>query len=208
MAKPTPPNSLTAGERNALVTGYLIEYGHPVNLFRHYHPAVAREAERAVSYDDLKAACLLGLVVAARLFDAGLSPDFSAYALSRVRNEVKKLLYSHRRDRKWLGTSQVFSGSPVEGGLGAFDDVPGREEDPSHLHRRRCLVVAVRKAVGRLPNAVHQRVVTRRWGLDGGESATRQELAAEMGCSKEWLRQLENEAKRRLSTTLADEWYD
>jgi len=80
-----------------------------------------------------------------------------------------------------------------EGGPAALEDV-AIEADRARLAR----------SLERLP-VRHRRVLIRRYGLDGEEPATLKELAAELGVSRERVRQIQREAQEVLKEDL-DGW--
>ena len=102
----TPDVPLTVGERNAVVEWFLAEYPEPVALALAKRPEMTRAALEQEGRDEVHAACLLGLVNAARLFAPDLEWAFRTFAAPHL-VAVKELLPHRVRDSRHLGWREV-----------------------------------------------------------------------------------------------------
>ncbi len=90
-ASPTPPRAQSpdlSAEESDLVLNHL---GVAHSIARRYR-------NRGIAADDLEQVARLGLVKAARNYDAAKQADFLAYAVPTIRGEVRK----HFRDHGWM----------------------------------------------------------------------------------------------------------
>lgn len=84
-----------------------------------------------------------------------------------------------------------------------LDLLPGDgEAAPDAQVQQQELALLVRDWLARLPDK-QRRVVTRRFGLDNGDPSTLETLAAEMGITRERVRQIQQEALAKLKRALA-----
>lgn len=201
-----PAGPLTAAERNAVVLDMLAAYPHPVALLASKLPGVVRRARAmGVEWEEIDAACRLGVMRAARVFDPARGFVLSTIALHYMRAEVGELTRRDTRDRERRGGASLLS----------LDYVPAGDDGPADQFLEAPDVTTeavdandeaarVRRAVAELPDRL-RRVVGWRWGLATGAAETLRQVADRLRLSKERVRQLEAEALGRLKAILTGE---
>ena len=108
---------------------------------------------------------------------------------------VQTLSHATRQDTISLDTPLLAGGDSASlGDLIRDDSVPELADSVV----RDAETTRFRESVEKLPERIRH-VLVRRYGLDHEEPATLSELAAELGVSRERVRQLQNEAERNLS---------
>lgn len=165
-----------------------------------------------LTFDDLVSAGYEGLLEAAYRYDEGAKNGFCTFAghwIHRyIRNEIHRQNVIHiprcafrpeNRDRPFFApfvaaASRVGSFGMMTDGLDGrvVFDVDPRPSDPSLDIERRDDLAALDRALARLSE--QERTVLRM----RGEDATLREVADQLGCSYEWVRQVQRTAMRKL----------
>lgn len=184
-------------------------------LFRENEPLASWAARRymwsGLDFDDLRQAALLGLHRAARRFDPERGATFSTvaawYMFAELRREVagNRGLARMPADRlAEAGPKAVSIDGDEEGSLVAL--LPTYEEDGPEVGAGRALL---RERVAEALGSLRERdrfVVEHRFGITGSKRPhTLDEIAAEMGVSRERVRQIETRALGRLRFRLPRE---
>jgi len=151
-----------------------------------------RHARRASELPELVAAGNLGLVIAAGRFDAAKGCKFASYAGWWIRHTIRRAGRRRILDQAVsLDAPCSATGKPLREIVTDDADVPGeamiRDEDGAKV--RRVLDGAGDRAAC---------VVRERFGLDGEQARTREEIGGRLGVTAERVRQIENQALERL----------
>ncbi len=129
------------------------------------------------------------------------SPEDVAQVLDRPIEEVKRMLGLNER------IASVDSPIDRESERSLIDTIPDeRNRDPAHLLQDSDVQRHVAKWLSQL-NDKQRAVVERRFGLDGHEIATLEQVGAEIGVTRERVRQIQIEALRRLRRILEREGF-
>lgn len=166
-----------------------------------------------VPLEDLMAEASIGLIEALARFEPERGLRFMTYATWWIRHSVVRALVAQGRNvrvPRRLLRGRDAQPIPVEvpltgGGAGASElraalAVAGDGVDVVFEGAER--EEALRDALGRL-TARQRLVLERRFGLAGHDDCTLQELATDLGLSKERVRQLEKQAMERVRVLLA-----
>jgi len=196
---------LTRGEQHELIAGHLAEHPFPAAVLYARYPGTIRHARcHGLTDDDIHAACLLGVVRAARRFDPARGLKFTTLLTWHLRNAVRNECRAAERDAR----RRERQGR----GLVSLDEVAAGGDAP--LAR----LVAARPDAGPPPDlagrvrAVVERVVpagTRRlavllvWGL-GCRRHSQAEAGRVLGVSKQRVQQIEAWAVRKARPFLTD----
>lgn len=141
----------------------------------------------------------MSLIQAVEKFDFALGYRFSTYASWAIINNFARSTYAeHRhRDRFRTSTSDLF-----------YDSEESRTGEYEQETAQRQRELQVRKLLDRLDDR-EQRVVIRHFGLQrGDETHTLEAIGAELGVSKERIRQIEARALNKLRAAVHEEQAD
>ena len=132
----------------------------------------------------------LTLILAVEKFDVSRGFKFSTYATSAI---VKNLIRTTAREIHQL--SRFKTGLPELFGS-AIDHRTEERECEAERDRRRNQEV-VRSVLGRL-NARERAIIVSRFGLEGAREKTLHQLGMELGITRERVRQIESQARKKL----------
>jgi RNA polymerase primary sigma factor/RNA polymerase sigma factor len=140
----------------------------------------------------------VSLMRAVEKFDYARGYKFSTYASWAImKNFARTIPDEHRyRDRFRTSQSEMF--------ISAEDDRSDQIEQETSQSRRQW---QVEKILGRLDER-EQKIIARRFGLQQGEERTLKEIGAELGVTKERIRQLEARALSKLRKAAEEEKID
>ena len=205
-----PPERLSAflQARNRLVLGNIrLSIWHAKRLqtgFRTRHLDVLDLAQEGV----------LGLIRAAELMEKRFGTRFVTYATQWIRHTIRRAIFSTERlirlpsyleegDRQELSRFSCIQSFDHQAMCGhrALIDPSGQTSDSNELTRERN--AAVRTALKYLsPRSMV--VIERRFGFDGTEPQTLEEIGRQLGLTRERVRQIESEALARLRQRLTE----
>ncbi len=171
-------------------------------LIRHNLRLVAHVAKKYYAapdnQDDLISIGTIGLIKAVDSFDPARRVRFASYASQCIENEIRMHL---RRVRREAGTVSLQEPLEGDGGLLTLADTLPDDAVMEDDCERRDAVLRLRALVAALPER-ERRLLTLRYGLDGGDPQTQQQVAALFGISRSYVSRLEKRALARL----AAEW--
>ena len=160
---------------------------------------------RGLSMDDLVSEGNVGLLKAARKFDATRGLRFVNYAAPLVRQHIEKALAAESDEQRVEGNRDGLSRSvdaplAVNSNLNLLSVLADNRVVPSDERVYKASVVeTIERGIGAL-NEREQRVVTAYYGL-GQERLTMAEIAEDMGLKRERVRQIRDKAVRKLRKT-------
>jgi RNA polymerase sigma factor (sigma-70 family) len=135
-------------------------------------------------YDDLLQEGRIAIVKALERFSPERGKNFFAFANWHIHTGVRNFLKS--KGRRGLRETPV-------GDISAFDEACGPHDAVEEREDRS----AIMEALGFLPDS-HRRVLVMRFGFDGEEPRTLQQIGDALGFSRERARQIESGALGRL----------
>ena len=153
-----------------------------------------------VSIEDLISIGTLGLIKAVNTFRSDKNIKLATYASRCIENEI--LMYF----RKVSGKQEVSLDEPLntdpDGGELLLSDVLGSDEPPmSQAMEEAEERLALRRAVAGLEE--RERLIIRlRFGLDGAQELTQNEVADLLGISQSYISRLEKKILRKLRTAM------
>jgi len=170
-------------------------------LIRHNLRLVAHVAKKYYanpdSQDDLISIGTIGLIKAVDSFDTARAVRFSSYASQCIENEIRMHLRRLRREGTTVSLQEPLeSGSNDSGMLTLADTLPDDTVMEDDCERRETSA-RLRAMVNALP-ARDRELLCLRYGLDGGESLTQQEVALRFGISRSYVSRLEKRALEQL----------
>lgn len=153
-----------------------------------------------VNIEDLISIGTLGLIKAVNTFRSDKNIKLATYASRCIENEI--LMYF----RKVSGKQEVSLDEPLntdpDGGELLLSDVLGSDEPPmSQAMEEAEERLALRRAIGALEE--RERLIIRlRFGLDGAQELTQNEVADLLGISQSYISRLEKKILRKLRTAM------
>ena len=191
-----------------LVQKYLAKW-NPLRFVKGCWPGVYRQAIRAgMSDEDIGQQATLGVMRAARNYDPNRGGSFSTHAnwwaMSRVSHAIREVDRQRRIGRVVRGDKQWEAGEG-EGmtaweGLGVSDGTRP-QDDPEENDRLATLRMNVAMIMRQLPEPL-RRIIELRFGLIDRRPRILEEVAEELGITRERVRQLELKALARISIPL------
>ena len=159
-------------------------------LIRHNLRLVAHVAKKYyaanASQDDLVSIGSIGLIKAVDTFDPARRVRFASYASQCIENEIRMHLRHTRREGTPLSLQEPLeSGSNDSGQLTLADTLPDDAVMEDDCERRDS-ILRLRAQVARLPPR-EARILTLRYGLDGGPELTQQAIARRLGISRSYV---------------------
>jgi len=131
--------------------------------------------------------------------DRDATPEDVAALLDRPLDEVERMLGLNER------TASVDRPMGPDGDRSLLDSIPDESgRDPSQQLQDANVVEVVKRWIGQLSDKQRE-VVIRRYGLNGHERATLEEVGAEIGVTRERVRQIQMDALKRLRRILEAE---
>ena len=186
--------ALRAGDRAARDT-----------LIRHNLRLVAHVAEKyyaaAGSQEDLVGIGAIGLIKAVDSFDPARRVRFASYASQCIENEIRMHLRHTRREGTPLSLQEPLEGRANDSGQLTLEDALPDERVMEDDCERRDSAERLRAMVGSLPPR-ERRILTLRYGLDGGPELTQQAVAARLGISRSYVSRIEKRALESLRRLL------
>jgi RNA polymerase primary sigma factor len=130
----------------------------------------------------------ISLIRAVEKFDYSRGNKFSTYASWAIMRNFARTIprEDHRRDRYVTGNDEMFE---------AAADSRADEHEQESVHQR--MKAAVQQLLDRLDDR-EQRIIISRFGIDGSDALTLEQLGRELGITKERVRQLETRAQEKL----------
>jgi len=177
-----------------------------VSYAKHYRTA-------GVSFLDLIHEGNLGLIEAARRFDASRNVKFITYAVWWVRQAMMHVLAE--QTRAFSFPPKLFAQLHAGGEDVSLSEPVGSEDQPRELGDllrqdgvlpaddeliHQADLAELKEALGSL-NGNEQKVVRLRFGLEGGEPQTLQEIGDRLHVTRERVRQIESRAKDKLRSS-------
>ncbi|HHV78982.1 MAG TPA: RNA polymerase sporulation sigma factor SigK [Firmicutes bacterium] len=152
--------------------------------------------------EDLISIGVIGLIKGINTFKRGQGTRLATYAARCIENEILMYLRSVKKNRNEVGLYEPV-GVDKEGNEVALIDVLGSEPDvileevENRLERERLL-----ERVEKL-NDKERRVLTLRYGLNGGKRKTQWEIARLLGISRSYVSRIEKRAVQNVGNMLS-----
>lgn len=182
--------------------------GDPTAMLGKLCPNMCRRARKCHSRADLRQACFVGLLNAARNFDSSKGNKFATYAVYHLMHQVRNMIYRMELDYRHRGERRV-GGWPEDAGGNAVELADRRAGDPAAVGVERADAVAIRRAVRRAVAAGWNagKMVDRMFGLDGGPGASAAEAGRAVGLSRARSGQVWRDAAHRIRRELLREGF-
>jgi RNA polymerase sporulation-specific sigma factor len=176
------------------------------DLILHNMRLVAHVAKRYGTSDeeqeDLLSIGTIGLIKAVNTFKADFGSRFATYAIRCIDNEM--LMY-FRGKRKTKGEVSMFEpiGTDKEGNqIHLFDILETTDADVADEMEKQEQISKLAKYRKQVLTERENLIITKRFGLDGGEEKTQREIAEEIGISRSYVSRIEKRALEKMKRLL------
>lgn len=174
-------------------------------LIRHNLRLVAHVAKKyyaaASAQEDMVSIGTIGLIKAVDSFDPSRRVRFSSYASQCIENEIRMHLRHTRREGTPLSLQEPLESHANDSGTLTLADVLPDDGAMEEDCERRDLAGRLRALMQSLP-ARDARILSMRYGLDGGKELTQQAVAEALGISRSYVSRIE----KRALETLRMQW--
>jgi RNA polymerase sporulation-specific sigma factor len=152
--------------------------------------------------EDLLSIGTIGLIKAVNTFKADYGSRFATYAIRCIDNEM--LMY-FRGKKKTKGEVSMFEpiGTDKEGNqIHLFDILESTDADVAEEMEKREQIVKLAKYRKQILTERENRIIIKRFGLDGEEEKTQREIAQELGISRSYVSRIEKRAMEKMKKFL------
>ena len=170
---------------------------HNLRLVAH----IVKKYYQAEDADDLISIGTIGLIKGINTYKADKGVRLATYASRCIENEI---LMHFRSQKKTAGDVSLSDALDVDGeGSGLFlMDVVAQEDDMAERIGSRELCGSLRGLIARTLDAREARIISLRYGLEGGRELTQWETAQRCGISRSYVSRLEKRALEKLRSAL------
>lgn len=154
--------------------------------------------------DDLISVGTIGLIKAVNSFKPDKSIRLATYAAKCIDNELLMMLRMEKRKSKEVSIYEPI-GKDKEGNEISLIDVVGEEKEnvvEDYIFAQR--VVCLYNNIDKVLSEREKEVIVRRYGLDGNDPITQNELAQQLGISRSYISRIEKKALQKLKKLLED----
>ena len=154
--------------------------------------------------DDLISVGTIGLIKAVNSFKPDKSIRLATYAAKCIDNELLMMLRMEKRKSKEVSIYEPI-GKDKEGNEISIIDVVGEEKEnvvEDYIFAQR--VVCLYNNIDKVLSEREKEVIVRRYGLDGNDPITQNELAQQLGISRSYISRIEKKALQKLKKLLED----
>lgn len=154
--------------------------------------------------DDLISVGTIGLIKAVNSFKPDKSIRFATYAAKCIDNELLMMLRIEKRKSKEVSIYEPI-GKDKEGNEINLIDVVGEEKEnvvEDYIFAQR--VICLYNNIDKVLNEREKEVIVKRYGLDGKDPITQNELAQRLGISRSYISRIEKKALQKLKKLLED----
>lgn len=152
--------------------------------------------------DDIISIGTIGLIKAVSTYDVKKGVALSSYASRCVENEI---LMSIRAEKRQVSEVSLYDsiGTDSDGNDIALSDILGTDADcvldavESSLDRER-----IKEAMRKTLTERERRVLSLRYGLDGGYAMTQREIARKLDISRSYISRIEKKALAKMTTVM------
>ena len=170
---------------------------HNLRLVAH----IVKKYYQAEDADDLISIGTIGLIKGINTYKADKGVRLATYASRCIENEI---LMHFRSQKKTAGDVSLSDALDVDGeGSGLFlMDVVAQEDDMAERIGSRELCGSLRGLIARTLDTREARIISLRYGLEGGRELTQWETAQRCGISRSYVSRLEKRALEKLRSAL------
>jgi RNA polymerase sigma factor (sigma-70 family) len=148
--------------------------------------------KKGIDKDELESGLQDSLLRAVKTFDTSFNVKFSTYAYAAIKNEISSVISKRRLFQRSLSDTV---GDDAE----LIDFIPGKDAVPEQQHSAAELNSKLADLLGSLSEKERE-IIERRYGLNGREKETFDEIGKGLNTSKQRIQQIEAKIIQRLGT--------
>ena len=174
---------------------------HNLRLVAHIIKKYYTQAEDA---DDLISIGTIGLIKGINTYRRDRGVRLTSYASRCIENEILMYFRSRRKSAGDVSLSDAIETDDDSGALSLLD-VVSEEQDLAERVCEKELCAQLRREIASVLDERERKIITLRYGLDGGEPRTQREAAKLCGISRSYVSRLEKHALEKLRAALEGE---
>lgn len=171
---------------------------HNLRLVAHIIKKYYTQSEET---DDLISIGTIGLIKGINTYRRDRGVRLTTYASRCIENEILMYFRSQRKSSLDVSLSEAIETDDDSGGLSLLD-VVSQEQDLAERICENELCARLREEIARTLDEREARVITMRYGLDGGEGRTQKETARLCSISRSYVSRIEKHALEKLRRAL------
>ncbi|MBR6779258.1 MAG: RNA polymerase sporulation sigma factor SigK [Clostridia bacterium] len=180
-------DKMHAGDKNAREK--LIN--HNLRLVAH----VCKKYNSSAEAEDLISVGSIGLIKAIDSFQKDKGSQLSTYASRCIENEILMLLRANKKHKVCVSIEETI-GVDKDGSEMTFRDIipQKQEDDPDVIVEKRVLMEEIVKIMQKSLSEREYKIISLRYGLNGGYEHTQQEVADILNISRSYISRIETKA--------------
>ena len=168
-----------------------------VHIVKKYYAASAEQ-------DDLISIGTIGLIKAINTFDCNKGVRLATYASRCIENEILMYFRSLKKSAQDISMDDPIE-TDSEGNPLTLMDILSTEDHVFEDVNNAMDIVRVRRFVKDIRDPREKTIVTLRYGMDGCEPLTQNEIAAKLGISRSYVSRIETKSLRKLRKRFENE---
>lgn len=169
---------------------------HNLRLVAHIAKKFTDDAQELEEYISIGS---IGLIKAIDSFKENKGYKISTYASRCIENEILMYIRSTKKLKQEVSMNQVIGTDKDGNDMELEDTLIVAEKDFADSIHDKTILKQVLNYLTKNLNSREKYIMNRRYGLDGNEEKTQQELAKELGISRSYVSRIETKIQRMLS---------
>ena len=169
---------------------------HNLRLVAHIAKKFTDDAQELEEYISIGS---IGLIKAIDSFKENKGYKISTYASRCIENEILMYIRSTKKLKQEVSMNQVIGTDKDGNDMELEDTLIVPEKDFADSIHDKTILKQVLNYLTKNLNSREKYIMNRRYGLDGNEEKTQQELAKELGISRSYVSRIETKIQRMLS---------
>lgn len=164
---------------------------HNLRLVAH----VAKKYSGSLEADELLSVGSIGLIKGIDSYRRNKGSQISTYVSRCIENEILMLLRANKKHKQCVSIEEIIGVDKDGGEMTIRDIIPqDREKDPDIMVNQKITLENVYEKMRALLNKREYLILSLRYGLDGNDEHTQQEVADKLGISRSYISRIETKA--------------
>lgn len=160
-----------------------------------------------IEADDLISVGVIGLMKAVDSFDYDKGAQLGTYASRCIDNEILMVLRSNKKHKEDVSINTVICGDK-EGNEFCLSDIIPSDEDLEDTADTNFLIDRVSEVIDSMLSPREKEVLEKRYGLNGCDVLTQNEVAEQLGISRSYVSRIEAKALETIKAVVQDKFCD